>query len=79
MSIILYADVTLYDHLNVEGRSLQDIENETIQIKVIEFAYLNINHKVIIYITSDYFRQVAFSDICIEMDESEQNDYLTDN
>ena len=69
----------IYDYFqNVEEWPLQDIENETIQIEVFEFAYLNNDHRVVIRASPNYYGQAAFSDICIEMDESE-NYYLTDN
>ncbi|CAG8680900.1 9487_t:CDS:2, partial [Racocetra fulgida] len=55
-----------------------DIENETILIKAFEHAYLDNDYKVIIRTSSSYYGQKAFSDVCVEMDESEQNDYLTD-
>ncbi|CAG8819056.1 329_t:CDS:1, partial [Racocetra fulgida] len=53
--------------------------NETILIEVFEFAYLESSDKVVICASSDYYRQAVFSDICIKIDESEQDDYLTDN
>ncbi|CAG8821491.1 19003_t:CDS:1, partial [Racocetra fulgida] len=50
----------------------------TILIEVFDFAYLGNNDRVIIH-ASNYYNQAAFSDVCIEMDELEQDDYLTDN
>jgi len=45
-----------------------------------EFAYLdNDNYRIIIRATPNYYGQAAFSDVCVEMDESEYDDYLTDN
>ncbi|CAG8728703.1 7332_t:CDS:2, partial [Funneliformis caledonium] len=44
---------------NIKNWSLQDIDNETVQIEV--------------------FEQAAFSDVCVEIDKAEQDDYLTDN
>ncbi|CAG8760212.1 1831_t:CDS:2, partial [Racocetra fulgida] len=64
--------------LNIENWSLQDIENETILIEAFEHAYLDNDYKVIIRASSNYYGQKAFLDVCVEMDESEQNDYLTD-
>ena len=46
----------------------------------LEFAYLNNhNNKVIIRASPNYYGQKAFSDICIKMDESNQENYLTDD
>ncbi|CAB4444478.1 unnamed protein product [Rhizophagus irregularis] len=56
-----------------------DIENEAIQIEVFEFAYLDNDHKVVIRASPNYYGQAVFLDVCIEMDESELNDYSTDN
>lgn len=68
----------IYDYFqDIEEWSLQDIENETIKINVFEFAYLDNN--VVIRATPNYYGQASFSDVCVEMDESEQDDYLTDN
>ncbi|CAG8520749.1 3416_t:CDS:1 [Racocetra fulgida] len=64
--------------LNIENWSLQDIENETVLIEVFKHAYLDNDNKIIIRASSNYHGCEAFSDVCIEMDESEQNDYLTD-
>jgi len=70
----------IYDYFqDVEEWTLQDIENETIQIEVFEFAYLDNDNRIIIRASPNYYGQAAFSDVCIEMDESEQDDYLTDN
>ncbi|CAG8517508.1 19993_t:CDS:2 [Racocetra persica] len=70
----------IYDYLqSIENWSLQDIMNETISIEVFEFAYLDNEYKMTIYVSPNYHGQVAFSDVCVEMDESEHNDYLTDN
>ncbi|CAB4480045.1 unnamed protein product [Rhizophagus irregularis] len=70
----------IYDYFqDVEEWTLQEIENETIQIEVFEFAYLDNDYKVVIRASPNYYGQTAFSDICVEMDESEQNDYLSDN
>ncbi|CAG8792058.1 32809_t:CDS:2, partial [Gigaspora margarita] len=63
----------------IENWLSQDIEKETISIEVFKFAYLNNDYKVAIRASSNYYRQVAFSDVCVEMDESEQDNYLTDN
>jgi len=39
----------IYDYFqDIEEWPLQDIENETIQIDVFEFAYLDNNHKIVI-------------------------------
>ncbi|GES84109.1 hypothetical protein GLOIN_2v1783703 [Rhizophagus clarus] len=68
----------IYDYFqDIEEWSIQDIENETIKINVCEFAYLDNN--IIIRATPNYYGQASFSDVCVEMDESEQGDYLTDN
>ncbi|KAF0413270.1 zn-finger domain-containing protein [Gigaspora margarita] len=56
---------------------LQNANN--LWINVFDFAYLDNDNKVIIRAVSNYYNQAAFSDVCIEMDELEQNDYLTDN
>ena len=70
----------IYDYFqDVEEWSLQDIENEIIKINVVEFAYLDNDNNVIICATPNYYGQASFSDVCVEMDESEQDDYLTDN
>ncbi|CAG8658033.1 1940_t:CDS:2, partial [Scutellospora calospora] len=70
----------IHDYLkNIENWSVEDIESETVLIETFEFAYLDNDYGVIIRASSDYYGQVAFSDISVEMDESEQNDYLTDN
>ncbi|CAB5345933.1 unnamed protein product [Rhizophagus irregularis] len=71
----------IYDYFqDIEEWSIQDIENETIKINVSEFAYLdNSQNHIIICATPNYYGQACFSDVCIEMDESEQDDYLTDN
>ncbi|RGB22249.1 hypothetical protein C1646_776410 [Rhizophagus diaphanus] len=70
----------IYDYFqDVEEWTLQEIENETIQIEVFEFAYLDNNHKVVIHASPNYYGQAVFSDVCVEMDESELNDYSTDN
>ncbi|RGB28738.1 hypothetical protein C1646_767459 [Rhizophagus diaphanus] len=70
----------IYDYFqDVEEWTLQEIENETIQIEVFEFAYLDNDYKIIIRASPNYYGQTAFSNICVEMDESKQNDYLSDN
>jgi hypothetical protein len=70
----------IYDYFqDVEEWTLQEIENETIQIEVFEYAYLDNNYKVVIRASPNYHGQAIFSDVCVEMDESEQNDYWTDN
>jgi hypothetical protein len=70
----------IYDYLqDIEEWSLQDVEHETVWIEVFESAYLDNDHKIIIRATPNYYGQAAFSDVCIEMDKSEQDDYLTDN
>ncbi|PKK55977.1 hypothetical protein RhiirC2_801032 [Rhizophagus irregularis] len=71
----------IYDYFqDIEEWSIQDIENETIKINVSEFAYLdNSQDHIIIRVTPNYYGQACFSDVCVEMDESEQDDYLTDN
>jgi hypothetical protein len=46
---------------------------------VCEYAYLDNNQNVIIHATPNYYGQASFSDIYVEMDESEQENYLTDN
>ena len=71
----------IYDYFqDVETWSKQDIENDEIQIEVFEFAYLdNEDHKIIIRASPNYYGQAVFSDVCVEMDESEQDDYSTDN
>ncbi|CAG8724115.1 31763_t:CDS:1, partial [Racocetra persica] len=56
-----------------------DIKNKTISIKVFDFAYLDNDDRVIIHASPNYYNQAAFSDICIEMDELEQENYLMDN
>jgi hypothetical protein len=68
----------IYDYFqDIEKWSLQDINNATMKINVFKFAYLDNN--AIIRATLDYFGQACFSDVCVEMDETEQDDYLTDN
>ncbi|CAB5309421.1 unnamed protein product [Rhizophagus irregularis] len=71
----------IYDYFqDIEEWFIQDIENETIKINVSEFAYLdNSQDHIIIRVTPNYYGQACFSDVCVEMDESEQDDYLTDN
>ena len=65
---------------NIEKWSLQKIKNEIIWIELFEFAYLdNEDHKIIIRASPNYYGQAVFSDVCVEMDESEQDDYSTDN
>ena len=72
--------ICIYDYFqDVEKWSLQDIENEIIQIEVFEFAYLDNDHKVVIRTSPNYYGQAVFSDVCVKMDESEQDDYSTDN
>ncbi|CAG8683496.1 19053_t:CDS:2, partial [Rhizophagus irregularis] len=58
----------IYDYFqDVEEWTFQEIENETIQIDIFEYTYLlDNNNKIIIY-------------VCIEMDEAEQGDYLTND
>ncbi|CAG8603524.1 2192_t:CDS:2, partial [Gigaspora rosea] len=55
------------------------IKYENILIEVFDFAYLDNDNRVIICAVSNYYNQTAFSDICIEVDELEQKDYLTNN
>jgi hypothetical protein len=70
----------IYDYFqDIEDWSLHDIKNETVQIEVFEFAYLSNDHKLVIRASPDYYGKAAFSDVCVEMDKSEQDDYLTDN
>ncbi|RIB20125.1 hypothetical protein C2G38_2180083 [Gigaspora rosea] len=70
----------IYDYLrNVENWTLQNIENETVFIETFDFAYLNNDYKVVIHASSNYYGQGAFSNVCVEMDKSEENDYLTDD
>ena len=71
----------IYDYLqDIEQWSLQDIEKETVWIEVFEYAYLdNNNDKIIIRTFPNYYGQAIFSDVCVEMDESEQDDYWADN
>jgi hypothetical protein len=70
----------IYDYLqNIENWSLQDIDNETVQIEVFEFAYLDNDNRMVVRASSNYYGQAAFSDVCVEMDKAEQDDYLTDN
>ncbi|CAG8646866.1 2985_t:CDS:2 [Gigaspora rosea] len=70
----------IHDYLqSIKNWSSQDIEKEAISIEVFEFAYLDNDYKVTICASSNYYGQVAFSDVCVKMDESEQDDYLTDN
>lgn len=70
----------IYDYLqDIEQWSLQDIEKETVWIEVFEFAYLDNNDKIVIRASPHYYGQAVFSDVCVEMDESEQDDYWTDN
>ncbi|CAB5362887.1 unnamed protein product [Rhizophagus irregularis] len=64
---------------DVEEWSSHDIESEVIEIKVFGSAYLENEHKIIIRASPNYYEQAAFSDVCVKMDESEQDDYLTDN
>ncbi|CAG8756932.1 27501_t:CDS:2 [Gigaspora margarita] len=65
--------------LKEQNWTLQNIENEPVFIEIFDFTYLNNNYKVVIHASSNYYSQGAFSDICIEMDKSEENDYLTDD
>ncbi|CAG8549712.1 8705_t:CDS:2 [Dentiscutata erythropus] len=70
----------IYDYLqSIENWSLQNIKYNTVLIEVFDFAYLNNDDKIIIRASSSYHNQAIFSDICIEMDELEQEDYLMDN
>ncbi|CAG8605001.1 33176_t:CDS:2 [Gigaspora margarita] len=70
----------IYDYfLSIENWTSYDIKHENILIKVFDFAYLDNDNRVIIRAVSNYYNQVAFSDVCIKIDELEQNDYLTDN
>lgn len=70
----------IYDYLqDIEKWSLRDIENETVWIEVFEYAYLDNNRRIVVRASPNYYGKAAFSDVCIEMDESEQDDYLTDN
>ena len=70
----------IYDYFqDVEEWTLQEIENETIQIDIFEYAYLDNNNKIIIRASPNYYGKAIFSDVCIEMDKAEQGDYLTDN
>ncbi|CAG8738235.1 17832_t:CDS:1, partial [Racocetra fulgida] len=69
----------IYDYFqNIENWTSYDIKNKTILIEVFDFAYLD-NDRVIICASPNYYNQAAFSDVCIEMDELKQDDYLTDN
>jgi hypothetical protein len=68
----------IYEHFqDIEEWTLQDIENEIIQIDVFEFAHLD-NHKII-RASPNYYGQASFSDVCVEIGELGQNNYLTDN
>ncbi|GBC03319.1 hypothetical protein RclHR1_05070003 [Rhizophagus clarus] len=70
----------IYDYFqDIEKWTFQEIEDETIQIEIFEFAYLDNDYKVVICASSNYHGQAIFSDVCVEMDESEQDDYWTDN
>ncbi|CAG8582324.1 8262_t:CDS:2, partial [Gigaspora rosea] len=69
----------IYDYFqSIENWSLQYIKNNTISIEVFDFAYLNNNNKAI-RASLNYHNQAIFSDVCVEMNELEQDDYLTDN
>ncbi|KAF0496501.1 hypothetical protein F8M41_020944 [Gigaspora margarita] len=71
---------SIYYYLrNIENWILQNIKNEIVFIEIFDFAYLNNDYKVVIRASSNYYGQGAFSDICVEMDKSEENDYLTDD
>jgi len=60
----------IYDYFHdIEEWLSQDIENEIIWIEIFESAYLKNDCEVIIHAYPNYYRQVAFSDICIKMDE----------
>ncbi|CAG8621007.1 19495_t:CDS:2, partial [Racocetra persica] len=70
----------IHDYLqNIEHWSSQEIENEAVLIEVFEFAYLDNDYKVTIHASSNYYGQAVFSNVCVEMDKSEQDNYLTDN
>ncbi|KAF0551138.1 hypothetical protein F8M41_023556 [Gigaspora margarita] len=69
----------IYDYFqSIENWSLQNIKNNAILIEVFDFAYLNNDNKII-RASLNYHNQAIFSDVCVEMNESEQDDYLTDN
>ncbi|RIB26737.1 hypothetical protein C2G38_2029966 [Gigaspora rosea] len=68
-----------YYFLSIENWTSYDIKHENILIEVFDFAYFDNDNRVNIRAVSNYYNQAAFSDVCIEMDELEQNDYLTDN
>ncbi|CAG8717218.1 11778_t:CDS:2, partial [Scutellospora calospora] len=69
----------IYDYFqNIESWTSHDIKNNTIWIEVFDFAYLDNDNRVIICASLNYHNQAAFSNVCIEMDELEQDDYLTD-
>ncbi|CAG8787283.1 28945_t:CDS:1, partial [Racocetra persica] len=63
----------------IENSLSQDIKNKTVFIEIFEFAYLENGYKVIIRASPNYHSQVVFSDVCVEMDKSEQEDYLMNN
>ncbi|PKY51910.1 hypothetical protein RhiirA4_470751 [Rhizophagus irregularis] len=71
----------IYDYFqDVEEWTFQEIENETIQIDIFEYAYLlDNNNKIVICASPNYYGKAIFSDVCIEMDEVEQGDYLTND
>lgn len=70
----------IYDYFqDIEEWTLHEIENEIINIEIFEFAYLDNDYKIVIRASPDYYGQAIFSDVCVEMDTSEQDDYYTDN
>ncbi|CAB5391216.1 unnamed protein product [Rhizophagus irregularis] len=62
------------DHIIITGRKVKNQASISHRLMP-DFSLFDL----CIRATPNYYGQACFSDICVEMDESEQDDYLTDN